>query len=222
MRKQEPQKGIVEDIEFTGDVVNIAIVNEDETQAFDMVLYYNTYDEAIDAMVANEETAKQCVEALSSLGVDLDTLDNLIDKEIEFYESDGKAYLTPRLKVSKPDVEDEGDLLEGYVFKVNEFPARTQILLEIGDDPETSELYAVNINYGTWLARKKKTVYNDARFVKADEKFQKLVGIPLKEAKTLEPANEGEQGAKLKVSVETFKRNGEVTPYLELKKSIKK
>lgn len=185
----------------------------DYSAIYDVALWKKDWDSDKKAAVANEETYAKYLENLDEfLGIkddEQETLETIVGKEFDVWESNGKVTLWKPMTLAKAPLDEVGALWSCEVVDIREYDTMIQVILETDEMP--NEQLGVKFNWGTWVASKAISIPNPARKIKTATRFETLTGLKLENAKEF-------IGRSVMVEVKKNELTGDST-WLDLKKS---
>lgn len=209
----EKQTVKVFDVTVEDASVKMELLNKEETEVLELTVFRQQYNDG--KWEDNEEVSEKFYATLQDVfGVfDLDDIKDVIDKEFEMFvdEEKGKAYLEePKsLNITKPTLEQVGDLESGIIADVVDFDTKRIILVEV-----EGARYPVNFGYGKWHAKLEKYLISKVDEIKKHKKFKELTGCDWEDKDEI-------IGKNVMIEFKSFKTKTAELPFVEMKKMKK-
>nr|DAP03592.1 MAG TPA: hypothetical protein [Caudoviricetes sp.] len=200
----------VENEEMT---LGLQMAPEDLSTVHEVKLWKQDWDAEKKKGVPNEETYAKYLENLKEfLGLEDDSeesLDSLVGKEFDVYQSGNKVTLWEPQTLAKAPEDAVGELWNCEVVEIRHYDSMLQVVLKTDEKP--NERFGVKFNFGTWIKAKNIAIPNEVKRVKQAERFEKLTGLKFEDAEEF-------VGRSVMVEVKKNDLTGEGT-WLDLKKS---
>lgn len=190
--------------------VKMELLNKDETEVLELTLFRQQYNDG--KWEDNDEVSEKFYTVLQDVfGVfDLDDIENVIDKELELFvdEEKGKAFIEePKsLNITKPTLEQVGDLESGVIADVVDFDTKRIIIVEVD-----GVRYPVNFGFGKWHAKLEKYLISKVDEIKKHKKFKDLTGRDWNDFEDI-------IGKNVMIEFKSFKTKTSELAFVEMKK----
>lgn len=180
----EKMNVIVVEVKESKETLQLSVVNEDYSMAYDLSLGKMDYDKATKKWSDNPEKLEDYYKNLKEF-LNLEPTDDptvLEGTTIEvFKKGENKVSFFDSLDIQKIDNSLIGELEKVEIKHVLVGDSRTSIVVQWTD----GNLYAQNFNYGKWIEALKKNIPNPAQRVKREAAFKDLTGVDFANAQSL-------------------------------------
>lgn len=197
--------------------VKFLLVNKEETEVFELILFKKDYDKDKGEWHESAETTEKYFTQLQDgLGVmSDDNLEELTGKTFELFvdEEKGRAYTTAPSGgngLTKPTLEQEGDLESGKIVDVIDEETNRIVVVDVD-----GVKYGVNFRFASWVADLNKFLVNAGMKVSKIKKYKDLTGCEWEDTATI-------IGKSCMVEFKAFNTQNGKVPFVELKKLKKK
>lgn len=193
--------------------LGLQMAPEDLSTIHEVVVWKQDWDSDKKVGIPNEETYDQFLKNVDEfLGVKEDSdeaFEALVGQEFDVWLNGTKVTLWKPQTLAKASEDAVGELWSCTVVDIREYDAMLQVILESDELP--NEQLGVKFNWGTWIKAKEISIPNPAKKIKQAERFERLTGLKIEDAKQF-------IGRSVMVEVKKNDLTGEGT-WLDLKKS---